>query len=266
MARKHLIAAVAALGILGGSGAALAEYPVIDLTAIKQAIEQLKALKEQIGNQLEEIIQLKTMVGLLNDAKGFLNDITGFMNELTDSIGQIATIDLPIPNLEKISAQTKGDLRCLMPDGAQWGIKFSDLNLGSICDASATYRAALFLDPKATAGLSYADQAQLRSQIEKRRDALLEDTASRALAQADVQLQQADELNKAADSLQSDLKGAKTVQDRLHVAAQIQLAQLRGQARQTQILAQMLKLQGAVAVQSGLGADKVNEIEKGAAP
>lgn len=264
MARKRLIAAYVAMGLVIGVPVAVAEYPTIDIAMIAKAIEQLKELKTQVATQLEQLVQLQQMLATLNEAKAFLNDITGFMNEMVDAIGQVTTLKLPIPNLEKMAAQTKGGLRCLMPDGLKWGIKFTDLNLGSICDTSSVYRSALFLDPKTAGSLTYPEQQEIRNQIETRRDALLEDTATRALAQADVQLKQADELSEATSSLQSDLGSAKTVQDRLHVQAQIQIAQLRGQAQQTQILAQMLKLQAIVAIQSGLSVDRVKDIEKDA--
>lgn len=238
-----------------GVPAALAEYPTIDITAIKELGKQLNELKTMVATQLDQLNQLKQSVA-------FLNDITGFVNDMSKAVGQIATIKLPIPNLERLSAQTKGDMRCLMPDGLQWGIKFDDLNLGSICDTSAKYRRALFVDGVAMKGMTYAQQRQARREAEIRRTALVEDTVSRALAQADVQLKQVDELNTTADKLQSDLDAAQTLQDRVHVSAQTQIAQVRGMARQTQILAQILKLQAAVAVMSGLPADKVNEIEK----
>lgn len=252
--RKRLIAAFVAISMAFGVPAALAEYPVIDITAIKQAISQLTELKKQVANQLEEIIHLKEMVS-------FLNDITSFTNDIMQSIGKITNIKLPIPNLDHMSAQTKGDLRCLTPDGLKWGIKFEDLNLGSICEISAKYRQSLFGDLK---GLSWSEQQKARQDIEIRRSALLEDTVSRSLAQADVQLKQADEQNKTADKLQESLDAAETLQDRAHVQAQTNIAQLQATAQQTQILAQMLKLQAAVAIISGVSADKVDEIEKGA--
>lgn len=256
--RKYRIIICTVVGLVIGAPVAVAEYPVIDVTAIAQAINQLKELKTQVANQLEELVQLKAILGVMSDVKAFANDIATFTSQITDAIGSVTTLKLPIPNLEKMAAQTKGGLRCLMPDGLQWGIKLTDLNLGSICDTSSVYRSALFLDSKVGNTLSPYEQIQIRTQVKKRRKALLEDTTVRSLALADVQLKQAGELNDATDSLQSDLNSAKTLQDRSHVLDQIAIAQLRGQAQQLQILAQMLKLQAAQVVASG-SSDKSDE-------
>lgn len=255
MARAHLMAVATALGLLMAVPV-LADMPTIDAGAIAKAQEQLAELKKQITNQLKQLDELKQQVS-------FLNDINKLSNDISDAIGKVSHIALPIPNLEKMGAQTKGNLRCLLPDGvtAKWGIKTEDINLGSICETSDKYRSALFADPAAK-GTTFSQQEAQRVKVMANRTALLEDVSSRSLAQADVQIKQADELNASADSLQSDLKAASTAQDRAHVNAQIAIAQVRGQAQQNQILAQLLKLQGAVAVMSGLPADKVAEITK----
>lgn len=254
VARTRLILSV--VGTIAVASVAYAEYPVIDTTAIGKLAEQIKEMKKQYQAELDQIIELKQQVA-------FLNDISGFTKEVQDSVGRISNLSLPIPNLQKMAAQTKGNMRCLMPDTSmKWGLKFDDLNFGSICETSAKYRQALFVDPEAMRGMTYAQQEQKRVEARHHRVALLEDASSRALAQADVQLKQADELNNAADQLQSDLAAAKTLQDRAHVQAQIQIAQLRGQAQQTQLLAQLLKVQTALAISVGLPADKVAEITK----
>lgn len=252
--RRLILSVVAGLTV---ATAAYAEYPVIDTTAIGKAMEQIKELKKQYQAELDQLNELKQSVS-------FLNDISGFMSEVQDAVGQISNLSLPIPNLQKMAAQTKGNMRCLMPDTSmKWGIKFEDLNLGSICETSSKYRKALFVDPEDIEGLTYAEQEEKRNEVVNRRAALLEDSSARALAQADVQLKQSDELNSSADQLQSDLAAAKTLQERAHVQAQIQVAQLRGQAQQTQLLAQLLKVQTALAISIGLPADKVAEITKG---
>lgn len=252
MIRKRLLLAV--VGIMA-AGAAYAEYPTIDMTAIRELGKQLQELKKQYQAELDQLQELKQSVA-------FLDDITGFMSEVRDATGLIGAISLPITTLESMSAQAKGNLSCLIPDTSmKWGMKFEDLNLGSICETSSRYRAALFADDKALEGLTFAEQEAHRDQAVNNRTALLEDTSSRALAHADVALKQSDELTRSADQLQSDLKAAKTLQDREHVNAQIGVAQLRGQAQQNQILAQMLKLQSALAVSLGLPVNKVKEIE-----
>jgi hypothetical protein len=244
------------VGILMAS-AAYAEYPTIDMTAIKELGKQLQELKKQYQAELDQLQELKQSVS-------FLNDISGFMSDVKAATGAVGSLSLPIPNLEKMTAQTKSNLACLMPPTSlKWGIKAEDINLGSICETSNKYRQALFVDEKALEGQTFARQEQLREKAENNRTALLEDTSSRGLAHADVALKQADELNSSADQLQSDLKAAKTLQEREHVNAQIAIAKLRGQAQQNQILSHMLKLQSVMAVSLGLPSDKVKEIEAG---
>jgi len=238
---------VTAPAALGGG------MPVFDGTLLGQAVEQLKSMQEQIKNQLAQLNELKQQVS-------FLNEISGLMDEVSNAIGKITHITLPIPNLDKIKGQIKSDARCLMPDGVGWGIKFTDLNFRSICDTSTKYREALFLSRDRLKKLSFTEQEAAGREVSTRRSALLADTSTRSLAQADVQMKQAEELNSTADSLQSALGNAETVQDRLHVIAQTEIAQTRAIAAQTQILAQMLKLQSAVAIKAGLAPDSVGEI------
>ncbi|EPY00125.1 hypothetical protein, partial [Magnetospirillum fulvum] len=119
---------------------------------------------------------------------------------------------------------------------------------------------ALFLSRDRLKKLSFTEQEAAGREVSTRRSALLADTSTRSLAQADVQMKQAEELNSTADSLQSALGNAETVQDRLHVIAQTEIAQTRAIAAQTQILAQMLKLQSAAAIKAGLAPDSVGEI------
>lgn len=259
MAKAHLKAKRVILAVVGimVAGAAYAEYPTIDMTAIKELGKQLQEMKKQYQAELDQLQELKQSVA-------FLDDISGFMDEVKKATGAVGAISLPIPNLEKITAQTKSNMRCLMPDTSmKWGIKTEDLNLGSICDTSSKYREALFADDKALEGLTFAEQQELRAKARNNRDAILEDTVSRALAHADVALKQADELNTAADKLQSDLNSAETVQQREHMNAQIAIARVRGQAQTNQLLAQLLKLQGVSAIAAGVSADKVKEIEAG---
>jgi len=245
------VALIAAAPAARGGG-----MPVFDGSLLGQAIEQIKSMQEQIQNQLKQLAELKQQVS-------FLNEISGLMDTVSQSIGSITHITLPIPNLDKIKGQIKSDMRCLMPDGASWGIRFTDLNLGSICDTSTKYRDALFLSRDRLKKLSFTEQEAAGREVSTRRSALLADTSTRALAQADVQMKQADELNSTADSLQSALGNAETVQDRLHVIAQTEIAQTRAIAAQTQILAQMLKLQSAAAIKAGLAPDSVGEITEG---
>ncbi|MEW5728046.1 MAG: hypothetical protein AB1918_09495 [Pseudomonadota bacterium] len=256
MARTRLTVVLAIVGTIVAVPVAQATYAVIDSTAIGKAVEQIKELKAQLATQLEQLAQLKQSVS-------FLNDISEFVNDVSDAIGQITNITLPIPNIQKMAAQIRSDARCLMPDGVGWGIKTEDLNLGSICESSSKYREALILDEERLANMPFNEQDAARDLAKVHREALLADTAVRSLAQSDVAMKQADDLNKAADDLQSNLASAKTVQDRLHVQAQAQILQARAMASQSQLMAQMLKLTAAAEIKAGLSGEVVQEITEG---
>lgn len=253
MAGKR-IAALAVVGVLAlGAPAAQAGMAVFDEAALAQAIAQLKEMKAQLAAEFEQLAALKEQLS-------FLNEITGFVNDVSNAIGEIININLPIPNILQMAAQINSDMRCLMPDGLAWGISFSDLNLASICESSSKYRDALFVNDKDLTSQAFVKSEDAWRKVEERRTALLEDTAVRGLAQGDVQLQQASQINKAADQLQDNLAAAATVQDRLHIAAQAQILQARAIASQNQMLAQQLRLQSIAEIKRGLPPSKVKDI------
>ncbi|MBC7953629.1 MAG: hypothetical protein H7Z12_17660 [Rhodospirillaceae bacterium] len=256
MAVSRLRTALLALGLgLTAPYAAQAAMAVLDGTMVGKAIEQLKQMKDEYAAELAQLQTLKEQLS-------FLTDITKFVNETSEAIGALTHISLPIPRIDKFASQIKSDMRCLMPDGAGWGIKFEDMNLGSICDLASSYKSSLFVDAKQLNKMGFNEQAQARHVAESNRNAFFQDTVVRALAQSDVQMKQADELNKAADDLQSNLNNAATVQDRLHVQAQAQILQARAQASQSQTLAQLLKVTSAGQAAAGLSLDAVKEPSK----
>ncbi len=228
-----LLGAAAALTI----PRAAADMPTIDLTAVHQLMDELNTLNQQLQTSLQSL--------------NVLQSVSGFVGDVRNTLGSVTHLTLPIPNLRNMATQIRGDMQCLMPSGVGWGIKLEDINLGSICDTASQYRGALFVDTLKTAaqglsgGTSFKALDQARQTVEARRNALMSDTVVRSLAQSDVQQQQATNLNNAADDLQSSLDGAQTVQDRLHVLAQIQITQVRAQAAQNQILAQALREEAA---------------------
>lgn len=248
--RKSLIVGATALSLVLAVPAAKAAYAVFDGTLIGYAIEEIKAAKEDLAVQLEQLNQLKQSLS-------FLNDISKFVNEVSSAIGELVNISLPIPNILKIQEQLQSDARCLMPDGMGWGIKLEDLNLASICESSSRYREALFLNQEKLKKMGYNEQRLARHLVNIRRNALVEDTTVRGLAQADVQLKNSEKISESADDLQKALNSAKTLQERAHIQAQIQLLQVRATASQNQILAQQLKLQAATATAAGLSPDQI---------
>ncbi len=258
MARTRLTAVVAVAGVLtlAAPPMANAAMAVFDGTLIGKAIEQLNAAKQQLATQLEALKTLK-------DQLSFITDITKFVGDVSKAIGSVTHITLPIPNILAMSAQIKADARCLMPSGDLWGLTIKDLNLASICDTSSKYRSALFTNQKDLENMPFNEREFQKRVISARRSALLEDSAVRGLGLADVQMNQATQLNQAADQLQGDLDAASTVQDREHIAAQAQILQANAMAQQTQILAQMLKIQSAAEIKKGLPVDQEESTKTG---
>lgn len=239
-------------GAVLGPHAANAAMAVFDGTLIGKAVEQIKEAKSQLATQLEQLSKLKEQLG-------FLNDISKLSSEIQSAIGSVSSISLPIPDISKLAAQVRSDARCLIPDGTSWGIGTKDLNLGSICATSSKYKDALFIDDGKMNkdGKSFAETQAAWTTAQKRRDALLGDSAVRALAQADVQVDQAKTVNAAADQLQTQLNSAQTVQDRLTVGVQAQILTVRTLAQTNQMLAQLLKLQAAGEIKRGLSPSQV---------
>lgn len=249
---SRLRAVVLAFALISATGVAYADYPTIDITAIKELGKQLSELKKQYTALIDQL-------NVLKESLNFLSDITKFMNEVSSAIGALTHIDLPIPRIDKFARQIQSDVRCLMPDGDGWGINFKDVNLGSICDLTSTYKAAFFVDTKKLKKVGFNEQEAMRHLAEANRTAFFQDTVTRSLAQADVLMKQIEELNSAADDLQSNLKSAETVQDRLHVQAQSGILQARAQAAQSQVMVQMLRLEAAGQMAAGLSVDAVKD-------
>lgn len=231
---------------------AVAAMSVFDKIQNSNVVKTLQEAKKQLKTAMDQLTELKQSVS-------FLNDISKFMNEMSDAIGEIMTIDIPLPDLVQAAAQIRSDIRCLMPDGAAWGIKFSDLNLASICETSYRYKEALFINQKDLEGQPVEARIEAIKKVNQRRDELLADTAVRGMAQADIQISKSEKLAKTADELQKQLKKADTLQKREHIAAQIQLLQAQAAINQNQMMAQQLKLLSIAEIKKGLPADKVAE-------
>ena len=145
----------------------------------------------------------------------------------------------------------RNDASCLLPQAPDFGVSFTDIDT-SVCDRTKVYHKAFFTDKKAMKDLSWKQQLEKRNKTSRNIEKFTSDTVTRSLALTDVQKKTIEEQGKAADQLQKSLNKAKTLQDRAAVSAQVQIAQLRATANQTQLLNQMLKLQTAVALAIGV--------------
>lgn len=238
MARTALRLSALLLTLILGLGAARAEYPVIDKTAIAKLIDQLNKLQEQI-NQLTDIA---------NKAQTQIN-----------AIGRMGQITIPMINMAKIGRNLNRDMDCLLPDLARLmpKVEFEDLDWNSICEAGDAYRKSLWIDPEEIRDLPWDEQEKTRKEIDERRENLIADATAKGLGQGDIGNKGAADLNDAAGQLEAAADAAQNENTRLAVIAQGQVLIARGLAQQNQILAQLLKVHSAYVLKAGLPPDSV---------
>src|SRR3546814_18219794 len=84
-----------------------------------------------------------------------------------------------------------------------------------------------------------ADKVAATNAIEKRRQNMAVDVASKAIGQGDIDVKEADRLGQSADELDAAATAAVSDNERLAVIAQGSVLQARSAALQTHILAQL---------------------------
>ncbi len=212
---------------------AMPAMAVIDSMAIGKASTQITKLTEQIEK---------------------LNELRDQAQAQIDAIGKMGKITLPTINVQTLGNRLAKDAQCLKLDleALMPKVDFEDIELNSICSSNNVYKQTLLANPDILQKLPWAEQHAVLADIQKRRDTVLADTATKAMAAGDMGLKSSTELNEAADELQSSVNGAQTENARLAVIAQGQVAIIRGLAQQNQALSQMLKLQAAFYMKAGL--------------
>jgi len=210
-----------------------AAMAVVDTPAIGKLIDQLNKMQEQIT--------------LLGDMKNLTQD-------QLDAIGALGQITLPFLNSAKLGSQIAQDLQCLKPDLSKLmpNVEFDSLDWKSVCQGGSAYRSSLWLDKENLVSIPWTEQVKLSRAVEERRENVLSDATEKGMALADVATSEVEKTSKAADEIEAAAKSAKTENDRLAVIAESQAALLRSSARQTQLLAQMLKVQSAFALKAGV--------------
>ncbi len=232
--RLKIITVIALLLGLISPAQPMASMAVIDATAVGKLTDQLSKLQQQID-------QLTKMSATLQDQ--------------INAIGKAGQISLPILNIAKIGSRLRQDIQCLKPDFSRLmpDVNLADMQWNSICQGSAAYRDTLFINPDDLVGLpSWKDRRTALKKIEDRRRRILEDITSKGLAQGDTAARDVEHLNRAADDLEVSITGAATQNDRLAAIAQGQVIIARALAQQNQILATLLKVQSAFALQAGV--------------
>jgi len=236
MRLKKLTGFTLVLGALC-STPALASMAVIDTTAVGKLTDQLSKMQQQIE---------------------MLTGINTTLQDQIDAIGKMGQITLPTLNAAKIGSRLRQDLQCLKPDFSKLmpHVNFEDLRWNSICQGSAAYKDTLFINPEDLVRLpSWEAQEEELQKIEDRRRRILEETTSNGLAHGDIATKDVEHLNKAGDDLANTVTMAKTQNDRLAAIAQGQVIMVRAMGQQNQILATMLKVQSAFALQAGVRVD-----------
>lgn len=241
--RKHLKALFLALTLLGLPGLAWGAMAVIDQTAIGKLVEQLNKLQQQI----EELMS-----------------ISKTLQEQINAVGRMGQITLPSINLGKLGSKIRREVQCMKPDFSKLfpGLKFEDVDFDSVCEGAPAYRQALWVDPDDLRKLpDWRDRAARREEVEKRRERVLVDSATKGIALADVMAKETENQNKAADELATSAAAAQTQNDRLAVIAQGQVLNARIQAQTNQILAQLLHVQSVTALAMGVPAESLKNPE-----
>lgn len=234
---------------------ALSAWPVTDAQAIVKATEQLNRMKEQLDK---------------------LNEMKKQIDEQIKIIGSYGKITLPIINIANMGNQLKKDMQCLKPDWEELipGINFEEQKF-SLCDRSRFYRDNLWVDPVKVGGesvfgvpgqssaIDHIKWQKERQRVRMVRQAVLHESVTNAMAQADKAIENTKENSEAIDDLQGMVDGAQTDQDRQAAIAQGQVVLARIGNQRNQTLAQLLKVAAAFAMEAGIPLERYGvDLEK----
>ncbi len=197
---------------------------VIDEAAITKMIDQINQLKKQ----LDEMVKM-------NKA----------LQDQINAMGRVGQIAVPSINLGRITSRLRQDAQCLAPDLSKLmpDVDFENADWASICQAGDAYRQSLWLDPNQVRTMSWDKQSQKRREIQTRRFNMGVDVASKAIGQGDIAVKGAEDTNKAVSELEAAMDAATDQNSRLAVIAKGMAINARATAQQTQVLAQLLKVQ-----------------------
>lgn len=222
--------------MVGGAGLVYAVSPVIDVKGIAETGKLLSAMLEQLG---------------------VLKDMRNKAQDTIDTIGEYTQIPVTVLNLDKIQRQLKRDLECLTPDYSKLfpALVETEYNWTSICYGARGYRDVLFVQPddEEFKERTLEQQREIYEEIDALRLNLIIDTALKATSQGDVGVEGAKELNEAASELSKALETSKTLNARIALVVEGQIAQIRGIAQTNMLLAQGLKLEGAKTIRNDGG-------------
>ena len=178
------------------------------------------------------------------------------------AIGDFGSISIPIINSTRLGSQITQDLQCLKPDLEKLmpNISFEELNWNSVCQAGSAYRKTLWLDPEQIKELpSWKSREAATREVKIRRENVLSDATEKGMALSDTAQLHVDNTKKAADEIDKEADRADDEQKRFATLIKAQVALLRAQAHQNQLLATMLKVQSATALHIGVPVESMME-------
>ena len=210
---------------------AWAAQRVFDLQGSKDAVDQLNTMKEQI-----EVVK----------------ETNATMENTLTAVGSAATITLP--SFDDLKRQIIRGAQCLLPDLEYLmpTIEFENVDIGDICRRSNVYKETLSLDTSDLVSLTPAQRETRRNQVRTRRKTLFTNSVFNSTAAGDSGIEESTMLIELADSLSSQADAATNMNERLAVANEIAIAQLRATAQTNQLIAQQLRLQSLYYTEFGL--------------
>lgn len=214
---------------------------VIDIKGLTEAKLQLAELKKQVEAAKEQLDTLKSVQ----------DEVTKTM----ESIGEVGNISVPSVNFTKMSGQIMSDMNCLVPDykSLMPNVNFDDVSLGSICQRGDAYKKGLTLSTEEMRKGSWQEKSAKQKQVRANRERVIGKATTKGMAHADSAQEAAVEALKAAQEYKSAGSSAQTVNARLQVLIEVNVAQLAQQAQTNQLLAQLLKVQSAATLNTHVG-------------
>ena len=231
------------LVVAGVATGAWAAMTVIDPTSITKLVEQINALQEQT-----EVV----------------TDMRDKVQDQIDAVGQVGQITLPSVGGERLRRGLIRDAACLLPDHTKLmpSLDFEDADFGSFCAARKTYSNSLFVQPAAEGkALTPQQRSAALRQVQRRRERVMSDATVAGLAKSEDVLRRTKTMNETMDRLRTARSiGATDVRRQLAISNETMGIIAQNQIIQTELLAQILRLQSAGAAHLGL--PTIEELEK----
>jgi len=272
MAFKALILAGTAL-LAVGAQPAYATMAVIDVKNIAESQKQLSALREQIGTLEDQLNTAKENLSVVTDQLDVLRETKTTIDSTLSSIGEVGNISIPSLNFTTLAGNVASDMSCLVPDykSLMPSIKMENVSFGSICERGSAYKSGLVVTPDSLREAETWDETiTIQEKISDNRIATISDATFKGLAQSDAAHETAAKTLETAQEYKAAGKSAETVQARLQVLIELEVAQLATQAQTNQLLSQILKLHASqtlashVPLESELAEDREYNNEGGA--